>query len=131
LALLDLGTAPPPRVIADHPLAGDLYGRPTVVELVSAVRAFMAELTAPDDAESKYFRRVAANVLGVAERECALGDAARKDHRRALTAIGFNSEGELALALRAGAVSTNDEAVLVAIRGAVASRLAVANPRYR
>lgn len=106
------------------PAAPDLHGRPTASELLDAVREHLG-------ADGGYHARVAANVLGMVQRELALGVAQQERHDRRLAALGVTDSRGLAAALRRGDLDPFDETVLDVVRGAVADRLAVANPGYR
>lgn len=110
----------------------NLHYKPTAAELVAAVAEFL-ETEVRDAglngrlADAVSFRaRVAANVLRIVERE--LLDASSEIPRRALTALGFEDEAELAAAIRSG--GTGDE-VLPALHALVEHRLAVAHPGYQ
>ncbi|MGW4479349.1 phosphotransferase family protein [Rhodococcus triatomae] len=130
LDLLGLGHDDAPVPGPEPSTADDLFGRPSATELLGVVREFVRRNAAGGDPQAAYLSRVAANVLGVAAREAALGPELRTRHRKALEAAGFDSETTLAKALRAGTVSADDPAVAHAVRQAAAARLAVANPRY-
>ncbi len=65
-----------------EPLPDDArpYGRPTARELLEAVREFLTErVMTSDDPGLTYHARVAANVLGIVERELARQPVARDD----------------------------------------------------
>ncbi|MFD1811056.1 phosphotransferase family protein [Rhodococcus gannanensis] len=130
LDLLGLGHDDAPVPVPDTAATDDLFGRPSATELLDVVREFVRHGSAGADPQSVYLARVAANVLGVAGREAALGAELRTRHREALRGAGFESESALADALRAGTASADDPAVAHAVRQAAAARLAVANPRY-
>lgn len=66
---------PPPDVAPDVP---SLHGRPTARELVDAVRGFLTDDVMPNTTGRLSFHaRVAANVLGIVERELAQVERAR------------------------------------------------------
>lgn len=112
------------------PVEDILFGSPSVVELLHAVRDFIDDVCADAEPKNKYLGKVAANVLGISAREIAIGDAARRMHRKRLAAIGYESESQLALALRSGSASGTEGPIVDLIVRAVADRLAVANPHY-
>lgn len=108
--------------------ASDLHGRPSAAELVEAVGEFLrTEVMPGTEGRLRFQARVAANALGIVERELRHGDAQERRHRERLAALGFATQAELARALRAGEVERMD--VLPAVRAAVTDRLLVANPR--
>lgn len=103
-------------VTADEP---GLHGRPTARELVEAVREFLGERVVPSTTgQLSFHARVATNVLGIVERELAMGDAQRA--RAALS-------GRSSAADRGSSAPATDWASLAS---AVRDRLAVANPRH-
>ncbi|MDQ0376205.1 phosphotransferase family protein [Amycolatopsis thermophila] len=109
----------------------DLHGRPSAVDLVEAVAEFLrTEVMPGTEGRLSFQARVAANVLGVVERELRLGAAQEARHGERLAALGFRSHAELAAALRTGRLDPFDETVLNAVREDVTDRLLVANPRY-
>jgi aminoglycoside phosphotransferase (APT) family kinase protein len=113
----------------DPPLA-DLYGRPTAGELVEAVREFLSERVMPGTAGAVSFHaRVAANALGVVERELALGPAHAVAHDRRLDRLGIGTTRELCLAIRAGRFD-DDGALWTCLAADARDRLRVANPRH-
>jgi hydroxymethylglutaryl-CoA reductase len=95
------------------------------------VREFLADDVLPGTSGRLSFHaRVAANVVGIVERELARGAEQAERRRRALAPLGVASEAELASAIRAGELDDrSDEVVRVVVDG-VADKLAVANPRY-
>lgn len=127
LILLGVGAADHP---ISPPLVGGLFGEPNAAALLQAVREFVLSQTDKSSSRNRYLGKVAANVLGVVERELTLGPAAHADNRARLDALQMTSEARLAEALANGSVSITDEAVAEVVRSAVAARLAVANPRY-
>ncbi|MDD7939803.1 phosphotransferase [Actinomycetospora lutea] len=109
----------------------DLFGRPSAVDLVDAVTAFLREaVVAADDERLAYLARVAANVLGGVGRELRLGPGHERRHRERLAALGYTDQAGLAAAIREGEIDDTDPALLATVRAAVTDRLAVANPRY-
>ncbi|MBX4171347.1 phosphotransferase family protein, partial [Rhodococcus sp. DMU2021] len=79
----------------------------------------------------RYRSRVAAHVLGIAAREALFAPAVRETYRVRLAGLGYRSEAELALGVRAGRDHLDDPQVAEVIRGLAANRLKVANPKYR
>lgn len=130
--LLLLGyPAGPESPAASEPDEPDLHGRPTAAELVEAVGEFLRDSVVPGpDREMGFKARVAANALAIVERELTIGSDQRQASRERFEALGFRSETELALAVRAGEIDAADTAMMSAVRASVTDRLAVANPRY-
>ncbi|PXW35756.1 UNVERIFIED_CONTAM: aminoglycoside phosphotransferase (APT) family kinase protein [Williamsia faeni] len=131
--LLALGR--PATAIAEPPAKvtePGLHGRPTAAELVNAVAEWLRTTVMSDAAtgSTRFEARVAANVLDIVERELAAGDAALDRQHAALAELGFDSETDLALELRAGRANPQDPRIIAVVRAAVTERLLVANPRY-
>ncbi|MHA6616372.1 phosphotransferase family protein [Pseudonocardia sp. DLS-67] len=109
----------------------DLHGRPTSAELVAAVAMFLREdVMAATDGRLNFLARVAANTLDGVGRELLSGPEQERRHRERLAAFGCRDQAELAAAIRSGAISADDPALLATVRAAVTDRLTVANPRY-
>ena len=112
---------------ADHPV----YGRPTLSELIAAVRESLADAAAgKGPVPSGYGARVAANVLAIAERELARGDADQRAYVALLARLGVADEAALAAQIRAGHRDHELAEIAGLLRGIVAARLAVAHPGY-
>lgn len=116
-----------------------LQDRPTAAELLEAVREFVErDVMSRDELTGRvrFHARVAANVLGIVERELTLGpalDAAEHDRLAAL--LGHDGEldalsAELARRIRDGSLDEERAAVVEHLRQSVAAKLAVANPGY-
>ncbi|MBC5809513.1 MAG: hypothetical protein GIW95_01450 [Candidatus Eremiobacteraeota bacterium] len=118
-----------------------MHDRPTLGELLAAVRAYVLEEVAgvAQDRRTRFRALVAANVLAIAERELASaeGDAVAEDE--ALHALGYAGGGtgerraNLCAEIRAGKF---DEAPRFAeamryAKAMVGRKLAVSNPRFR
>jgi hypothetical protein len=111
--------------------------RPTVDELLEAVRAFLDDDLLPTlDGRLRFHTRVAVNVLDIVRRELADGPAADEAERERLVALLGREGGldELAAALaqglRAGDVDPDDPAVVAHLRATAATDVAIANPRH-
>ena len=78
----------------------------------------------------RFHARVAANVLGVVERELALGAEQEGARDADLAALGMGSEAEFAAAIRDGRLDARLGEVVAAVRRTVAAKLAVAHPGY-
>jgi hypothetical protein len=107
------------------------HDRPDVTELVVAVREFL-ERDVADGTEGRlrFHARVAANVLGMVERELELGPEQRRDHAAALVRLGMRDEAELAAAIRDGVLDDRHDDVVEVVRATVRAKLAVAHPGY-
>jgi aminoglycoside phosphotransferase (APT) family kinase protein len=108
-----------------------IHGRPTAAELVEAVREFLAsDVMDATDGRVRFHARIAANVLGMVERELRAGTDAEDAHRERLERLGFSSDRELAGAIRAGALADRFDEVKDAVLASVLDKLRVANPGY-
>ena len=96
--------------------------RPTVQELVEAVREFLQSEILPilDDHRLKFRTLVAINGLGIAERELWATTPPALDQQR-------EEDWELARRIRAGDVPEDAVALL---KEQVAQKLRISNPRY-
>ncbi|MFR9804050.1 phosphotransferase [Pseudonocardia sp. RS010] len=122
----DPGPVPVPRC----PGAPRLLDPPAGGSLIAAVREFLLESVLPATGDRLgYDVRVAATLLGIAEREADHGAAARRAAATLLDGLGVGSTDELAEGLRTGTISPTPDAVS-AVRGCVRLSLQVANPRY-
>jgi len=112
---------------ADHPV----YGRPTLSELVAAVRESLQDSVAGRGLPpSAYTARVAANVLAIVERELARGSADQQAYVSLLARLGTADEAALAVQIRAGDRDHQLAEIATLLRGIVVARLAVAHPGY-
>lgn len=108
-----------------------LHDRPTAAELVEAVREFLErDVLAATDGRVQFHTRVAVNVLGMVERELALGPAQAEAHGAALAKLGVADEAGLADAIRQGTLDDRPTEVLEVLKATVRAKLEVANPRY-
>ena len=108
------------------------HDAPSAAQLVEAVREFL-ERDVFDAVEGRvqFHTRVAINVLGMVERELALGDDQAAGHEAGLRGLGVSSEAELAALIRA---MPDDDGRLPDIarfvRETVRAKLEVANPKH-
>lgn len=124
-ALAMAAARPPARASVDP----GLHGRPTMSELVDAVRGWVSTEVAESATGALAFEsRVARNVLAVLQREATLGPAMEQAHDARLRALGVESDGELATRVRDGSLSGRE--VVRGISEAVVDKLRVANPRW-
>ena len=118
-----------------------LHDRPTIEELLAAVRAYIVDEVASvtGDRRARFRALVAANVLGIAERELvqASDDEAAED--AAFRSLGYadgstdERRRRMCAAIRAGDYDRPElfVAALDYARAMTARKLAVANPRFR
>ena len=114
-----------------------MQDRPDVQELLGAVRDFLRDDAMPQlEGRARLHARVAANVIGLVQRELALApasDAAERERLRALLGRdGSLAElnGELARRIRAGGLSTADPTLREHLWATSLEKLAVDNPGY-
>lgn len=109
-----------------------MHDVPTAAELVEAVREFLErDVLDATDGRVQFHTRVAINVLGMVERELALGAHQAAPHAAGLDALGVSSEAELAALIRE--TPADDERLIEIarfIRQTVRAKLEVANPRH-
>ncbi len=112
--------------------------RPTVPELVQAVREFIENEVQPAlEGSVAFHTRVAVNVLKIVERELATGEALRAGERERLVALlGRDGDldelaNELIEGIRAGAMSVDTPGLTDHLRATVMAKLAIDNPRYK
>jgi hypothetical protein len=103
---------------------------PSVPELVAAVCEFLERDVVPGtEGRLRFHARVAANALGIVERELALGPDQDRAHRERLARLGVSDESELAEAIRSGALDDRLQEVVEVVRETVRDKLLVANPK--
>jgi aminoglycoside phosphotransferase (APT) family kinase protein len=107
------------------------HDRPTAAEVAEAVREWVeGDLAAGTEGRLRFHGRVAANALGMLERELRLGPAHDVAHQRRLEALGVEDDHALAAAIRAGDLDDRWDEVLGAVWSAVVDKLAVSHPGY-
>jgi hypothetical protein len=114
-----------------------MQDRPDVQELLGAVRDFLVQDAIPQlDGRARLHARVAANVIGIVQRELLLApasDAAERERLRALLGRdGSLAElnAELARRIRTGELQPDDAALTDHLWAVALEKLAVDNPRY-
>lgn len=106
-------------------------GVPTTTELIEAVREFLRDEVMPaTEGRVQFHTRVAANVLGIVEREVALGPEAARAHAERLSKLGVADDAELAAEICEGRLDDRIGEVVDAMRASTFERLCIANPRY-
>ncbi len=107
------------------------HDRPTMAELVEAVREFLAgDVVDATEGRVRFHARVAANALSMVERELVMGPELEERARARLAALGFESDGDLARAIRDGAVDHRYQDVKAVLHENVEDKLRVANPDH-
>jgi aminoglycoside phosphotransferase (APT) family kinase protein len=113
------------------PDGAGLHGRPTSAELVEAVQELLTEqVMAATTGALAFQARVAANVLAIVGRELQAGQAPLVRRAAQLERLGVGSEADLAAAIRAGRLPTDDPDLRAVLAEGVVARVQVANPRY-
>jgi len=132
-----------------------MQDRPTILELLGAVRTFVTRQVVPAlEGGRQFHARVAANVLAIVERELRDGDAQLRDEWMRLRALALPEEAaaddtppadpdvlraavaalnaDLAARIRAGECDRGSfrDAVLAHLRLTVSDKLRIANPAY-
>ena len=116
---------------ADQVTEIGLHGRPSSLDLVIAVREFLSDhVMAETEGALSFHARVAANVLGMVERELADETAQACARAAALERLGVSSERELTLAVRHGRFAERGDELLPVLADGVVTRVSVANPGY-
>lgn len=104
---------------------------PDAGTLLDTVRAFLTdELGERLAGRDRFLARVAANSIGLAERELRLGPEHEERHRHRLATLGVSSDAELAAAIRSGRFDELLEELSSTLWAATLDKLAVANPDY-
>ena len=108
------------------------HDAPNAMELLEAVREWIdREVVPATDGRLRFHARVAANVLGMVEREIELGPAQYEAHRERLARLGVADDAELAAAIRDRLLDDRADEVRPLLAEAVAVKLSVASPSYR
>ncbi|TVS15444.1 MAG: hypothetical protein EA417_13365 [Gammaproteobacteria bacterium] len=112
--------------------------RPTVPELVEAVREFMENEVQPNlEGSVAFHTRVAVNVLRIVERELANGEALRAGEREGLASLlGRDGDlddlaNDLIKGIRGGELNVDTPGLADHLRATVMAKLAIDNPRYK
>ena len=114
-----------------------MYDQPSLVELVAVVREFLEQKALPAlEGHTAFHARVAANALGIVERQLERGAAAEEAERARLEALlgrtGTLDElnRELCRRIRAGEIGGDDGELMRHLRETTLAKLAVDQPRY-
>ena len=104
---------------------------PTAGQLLNAVRAWLDDEVAPVlDGRMRFHARVAANMLGIVEREIELGPDQNVRHAERMVRLAVADEHELADRIASGDFDDRDAELRDVLRETVRDKLRVANPRY-
>jgi len=107
------------------------HDAPSATELLEAVREWLdREVIPATDGRLRFHARVAANVLGMVEREIHLGAEQEAAHTARLALLGVSDDTELAAAIRRREFDDRADELLALLTDAVRDKLAVANPRH-
>jgi aminoglycoside phosphotransferase (APT) family kinase protein len=124
-------SAPAPTPVADVAGAISVSDRPTAAELAEALREWLEEdVLAGTEGRLKFHARVAANAVGMLEREARLGAAHLEAARRRHAALGVTSEAELAATVRDGGLDDRWDEVVDSVWATVVDKLEVSHPGY-
>lgn len=108
-----------------------LFGRPSIAELVDAVRDYLdTRVMTGSEGPARFEARVARNVLAMVGRELELGPAALAAHAARLLALGAPDEATLASAIRAGRYDDGLLDLGAVLAEGVRDQLLVVNPSY-
>lgn len=136
LELLDPTSPAPPGLPPDAVPVPTMHDRPTVVELVEAVREYLERDVMAVEGRVGFHARVAARVLAMVERELEIGPAQHAAAHERLAAL-LETDGsvreletELARRIRAGELTDRSASVLAVARASVRAKLAVSDPYY-
>lgn len=114
-----------------------MYDQPAIRELVAIVREFLERQAMPAlEGRVAFHARVAANALGIVERELEQGAAADEAERERLRAL-LGTDGsldalnrELCRGLRSGDLTPETVGLVDHLRATTLAKLAVDQPRY-
>lgn len=112
-------------------------GQPSAAEMAEAVRNYLTERVIPQlKGHDAFHGRVAANVLGILQRELELGPEADDEARERLTTL-LGAEGTLdelnrmlCKKIRAGEMSLSTPGLLEHLRKTTERQLAIDQPNY-
>ncbi len=114
----------------EHSTATAPHDVPSSGDLLEAVSEFLRTEMAEVEGAARFHARVAANVVGIVQRELELGDQQRDAHAHRLQALDVPDERALADAIRSGKLEKRHEEVLQMVAATVRDKLLVANPKY-
>lgn len=107
------------------------YDRPDALELIEAVRDFLAEeVMGAVEGQLAFHVRVAANALDIAARELRAAPGSAAAHAKRLARFGCADDRELVAAIRSGELDDCRTELGSELRRMVWDKIQVANPRY-
>jgi hypothetical protein len=107
------------------------HDAPSLAELVAAVREWIdKDVIAGTEGRLQFHARVASNMLGMVEREIAVGADQSDAHAARLARLGVADDAELAAAIRDRTFDGEPAELRTLLLESVVDKLAVANPRY-
>ncbi len=108
------------------------HDAPSVAQIVEAVREWLErDVMTSTQGRLRFHARVAANMLGIVERELEVGPEQARRHAERLAALGVTDDAELAARIRADDLDdVPAETLRDLLRDSVEDKLRVANPRY-
>ena len=108
-----------------------IYDRPDALELIEAVRDFLAEeVRGAVEGQLAFHVRVAANALDIAGRELRAAPESAAAQAKRLARFGCADDRELADAIRSGELDDRYAELGSELRRMVWDKIQVANPRY-
>jgi hypothetical protein len=108
-----------------------LHDAPSAPDLVEAVREFLErDVIGATTGRTQFHTKVAIRVLAMVERELRDGARLEAAHLERLQALGFATDEDLALAIRAGELDDRYDEVRAVVAAAVDAKLRIANPAY-
>jgi hypothetical protein len=123
---------PLPRREVPVPVGGPaLHDRPTLLELVEAVREWVDhDVRSGTEGRLSFHARVATNALRMVERELAMEPALTAAHLERLGELGCADDRELAARIRSGSLDDRADEVRNLVAASVHDKLLVANPAW-
>lgn len=107
------------------------HGVPTTVELIQAVRHFVADEIGPSPpGRLRFLSRVADNVLRQIEADVKFGADIDQSKSTRMSTLGLADEAELCAAIRSGALDDRLGEVVEIVRAGLVDRLRVTNRSY-
>ena len=128
---LDTGSGPQSGSGPEPGSMGTPHDRPDAIELVEAVRHFLAdEVSAAVEGQLSFHVRVAMNALTIADRELRLGPAQARAQLARLARFGCTDDAELGARIQSGELDDRADEVSAALHELVWDKINVMNPKY-
>jgi hypothetical protein len=107
----------------------DVHTDPSASEIIQAAREFLEQHQGEFTSQrTRFHAKVTINALAMVQRELDAGTGATSHYIAERSALGYESEVDLALAIRDGRVATDDPAVRSLLEEGARLRIAVVNP---